>query len=169
MLEWSISENTTSTYIRLTSLPVVINFSLPESYAPEIGKGVKILSGEDAIIFSYGPQMLTNAVTVAKNIKESLGLEIGVVNFPWLNTIDQEWLKGVIDATKHIFCIDNHYSIGALSDRIASIISSDPSLQVCLKTIALDEIPACGTNDEILSFHGLDIESIEKVIKNTLI
>lgn len=169
LLDWAISRNDNSSYIRLMSLPVVTNFSLPDGYVPERGKGVQILPGKDALIFSYGPQMLTNAVGVALDLKESSNLEIGVINLPWLNTIDEGWIKGILKTSKHIFCIDNHYSIGAQSDRIASIVAADSSLGVSLTAIGLNEVPACGTNEEIMNFHGLDQEGIKKAVKDILI
>jgi len=165
LLDWVIHENTGSSYIRLMSLPVATNFSLPGDYQPERGKGVQIISGEDALVFAYGPQMLTNAVAAAKELDESLGIKVGVINMPWLNTVDSEWLQRVLKSTAMVFCIDNHYRVGALSDRLAATIMSIESLSVKLISIGLDEVPACGTNDEIMSFHRLDRQSIAEQIK----
>ena len=36
-------------------------------------------------------------------------------------------------------------------------------------SLGLDEVPACGTNDEIMSFHGLDSQSIAAKIKSVMI
>ncbi len=168
LLEWAVVENTGSSYIRLMSLPVVTNFSLPDDYVPQVGKGIQVTPGSDALIFAYGPQMLTNAVAAAADIKHSSGLDVGVINLPWLNTIDAAWLRSTVQAVAHIFCIDNHYAIGGLGDRMASIISSDPDINVILTSIGLNEVPACGTNDEIMDFHGLDVDSIGRMVKKQL-
>ena len=170
LLEWAVSKNNKSCYMRLTSLPVTTNFELPVEYTPQLGKGIQILSGQDHLIFAYGPQMLTNAVDAALELKKSRGLDIGVVNLPWLNNIEKSWLNGISKSTSNIFCIDNHYTIGGQCDRIASIISSNSSINVNVISIGLNEIPACGTNDEIMNFHKLDkrgiIESIEATLDN---
>jgi len=68
----------------------------------------------------------------------------------------------------NIFCIDNHYKIGGLGDRIAATISSFKNLNINQTFIGLDEVPACGSNDEIMSFHGLDSQSIFEKIKSVM-
>jgi transketolase len=169
LLEWAVVENTGSSYIRLMSLPVVTNFSLPDDYVPQVGKGIQVTPGSDALIFAYGPQMLTNAVAASADIKHTSGLDVGVVNLPWLNTIDSAWLTSTIQTVPHIFCIDNHYAIGGLGDRMASVISSDPNINVILTSIGLNEVPVCGTNDEIVEFHGLSSDKLASSIIQKLL
>jgi len=168
ILNWAVTENTGSTYIRLMSLPIVTNFILPENYQLQVGVGVQVASGSDALIFTYGPQMLVNAVAAASDIRKSLGINVGVINMPWLNKVDIEWFHETVKLVKHIFCIDNHYAIGGLSDRIAALVASNPKLDVTLTAIGLSEVPSCGTNDEIMGFHGLDVQGIRSVLENTL-
>jgi len=168
LLDWAVAENAGSSYIRLMSLPVVTNFSLPDNYAPQVGKGIQIAPGGDALIFAYGPQMLTNAVAAVADIKNSTGLDVGVINMPWLNTIDSTWLRSTVKSVPHIFCIDNHYEIGGLSDRMASMISCDSEINVNLTSIGLGEVPACGTNEEIIGFHRLDVGNIGRTVKKQL-
>lgn len=168
LLDWAVQKNNQSTYIRLMSLPVQTNFKLPESYQPKYGQGVQILPGRDNLIFAYGPQMLTNAVDAALELQRKRGLDIGVINLPWLNSIDKVWLKQSLDLTNNIFCLDNHYTIGGQSDRVSSIVASDPSIKVNVISIGLNEIPACGTNNEIMDKHGLDAKGITQSIESTL-
>ena len=155
--------------MRLTSIPVETNFSLPNNYKPEIGKGVQISPGNDALIFAYGPQMLTNAINASRIIKEQMDLNIGVINMPWLNKVNSEWFYDLLKSVNNIFCVDNHYSIGGLNDRISSLISSSNiSLNTKLTSISIEEIPVCGTNDEIMKFHKLDSESIAAKIRSVM-
>lgn len=168
LMDWAVSKNKGSTYIRLMSLPVETNFSLPGDYIPKIGQGVCVLPGNDSIIITYGPQMLTNAVAAAIALKEKIGINVGVINLPWLNEIDAAWLREVVGTASHIFCIDNHYKIGGQGDRIASLIAGDPTLTTTLTSIGISEVPACGTNDEIIKFHRLDQASIATLVKATL-
>jgi len=168
LLNWAINKNNQSTYIRLMSLPVLTNFKLPENYSPVYGQGIHIISGNNNLIFAYGPQMLTNAVDAALELQRKRGLDIGVINLPWLNSIDKVWLKNTLSSTANIFCLDNHYAIGGQSDRISSIVSSDTSIHAKVIPIGLNEIPACGNNDEILGKHGLDAKGIIKSIESNL-
>ena len=112
--------------------------------------------------------MLTNAVAAAIALKEKIGINVGVINLPWLNEIDAAWLREVVGTASHIFCIDNHYKIGGQGDRIASLIAGDPTLTTTLTSIGISEVPACGTNDEIIKFHRLDQASIATLVKATL-
>ena len=171
LLDWAISTNAGSTYIRLMSIPVDINFSLPADYTPKLGEGVRILPGNDSIIFAYGPQLLSNAVSAALTLAEKQGLQVGVVNLPWLNYIDSEWLTSVIGFTKHVFCIDNHYVIGGQGDRIAALIAGDATQDTTLTAIGITGFPAFGKNEEVLRFHKLtpsDIAAtvIERLTRN---
>jgi transketolase len=168
LLNWSVEKNAESSYIRLTSLPVQTNFTLPSGYVPIKGQGVEIIEGSDAVIVTYGPQMLTNAVSASFNIKEVMGLAIGVINFPWLNFVDVAWLSGKLSLVPHVICIDNHYSVGALSDRFAIAIANDSKISASLTTIGLTDIPICGTNDEILNFHGLSVDAITSHLSTVL-
>lgn len=163
LFDWAVNKNSNSTYMRLFSLPSILNFKLPDSYSPEVGKGIAVKSGKDALIFAYGPKMLSIAVDVANSINAEFGQNIGVINLPWLNKIDKEWFFETIAGCNAIFSIDNHYRIGGQGDRLASVLSERAGDQI-LHSFALDEVPVCGTNDEILETHGLDVDSISKSI-----
>ena len=84
-------------------------------------------------------------------------LSLQIVNLPWLNQIDLEWLRSQVAPFDYIFTIDNHYLSGGQGEKIASALSElnlkNPPL---LKRFGLNEIPACGTNVEALRYHGLD-------------
>ena len=168
LLDWAINTNEESTYLRLNSLPNVMNFQLSDDYRPEVGKGVVIKEGKEILIFSYGPQMLNNAVETALKLEEEIDLKVGVVNLPWLNKIDEVWLIDLLESVEHVFCIDNHYSIGGQGDRLAAVIAQAKNLETRLTKIALNEIPVCGTNDEIMSYHGFDIPGLIHQIKKSI-
>jgi transketolase len=168
LLSWAINNNKKSSYIRLMSLPVATNFKLPNGYQPVIGKGVQLSPGTENILVAYGPQMLSTAMTVAANIQQEIGMEIGVVNLPWLNEVDALWLGDLLRPVSELFVIDNHYGIGGLGDRLARLVASEITIDVNMTCIGLEDIPACGTNEEILSRHRLDVQGIEKVVKRVI-
>ncbi|MFQ3354317.1 MAG: transketolase [Paracoccaceae bacterium] len=167
LLDWAINTNVESTYIRLVSLPTIINFELPDPYALSKGQGIELISGKDGVLFAYGPAMLSAAITAVKGVKEQTGISVSVVNLPWLNVVDQKWLKDIISTKEIVFSIDNHYSIGGQGDRIANAIMLSGNQKASLVHIALEDIPVCGTNEEILSNHSLDSLSIASRIKET--
>ena len=56
--------------------------------------------GEDAVLFSYGPVMLTQAVKAAELLKEEHGLGLRVINLPWLNHVNADWLRSIVEGFK---------------------------------------------------------------------
>ena len=133
------------------------------------GQGIELISGKDGVLFAYGPAMLSAAITAVKGVKEQTGISVSVVNLPWLNVVDQKWLKDIISTKEIVFSIENHYSIGGQGDRIANAIMLSGNQKASLVHIALEDIPVCGTNEEILSNHSLDSLSIANRIKETFL
>jgi transketolase len=164
LLDWAINQNSGSSYMRLVSLPWVLGYELPADYEPKVGQGVALTEGNDAVIIAYGPVMLSAAVQVAETLQVEHGLSIKVINLPWLNYVDAEWLLKEVGKRKKIFSIDNHYIIGGQGDRIANVFARRNVQENTLYRIGLDEIPACGTNPEILSTHALDCEALSILI-----
>lgn len=166
LLDWAINTNKASSYLRLVSLPWILPYKLPLAYKPELGKGVTLVEGHDAAIIAYGPVMLSSAVQAAQVLKSEHGITVKVINLPWLNNVDADWLVEVLGDCKPVFSIDNHYLIGGQGDRIADALTSKGIAGTELTRLALNEIPACGTNPEILREHGLDPDSLVQHVVN---
>lgn len=162
LLDWAISHNKDSSYIRLCSLPTELPFELPTDYIPRLGRGVKLTEGKDAAIIAYGPTMLSSAVHAARKLKSEYKINVQVINLPWLNEVDFEWLEDALQGCSIIFSVDNHYLIGGSGDRIANSMATRFTDNKRLVRIALEEIPVCGTNSEILDAHELSSESLVK-------
>jgi transketolase len=149
-------------------LPWVLPYALPANYKPEVGKGVALTEGKDVAITAYGPVMLSAAVQAARTLQGEHGISAKVINLAWLNHIDADWLVEALDDFKAVFSIDNHYLIGGQGDRIADALASKGMAETKLTRLALNEIPACGTNPEILREHALDQAGIIKVVLGVL-
>jgi transketolase len=157
-----------SVYLRLVSIPCQIPYSLPEDYEFVEGRGVALTEGDDAVLIGYGPVMLPQAVEAARLLREQ-GIGLKVVNLPWLNRIDSQWLRETVDGYRMLVTLDNHYVWGGQGEYLLSQVSrlglSSPPRGVPL---GVREIPACGTNDEVLRYHGLDAESLADTIASAL-
>ena len=166
LLDWAINQNTSSSYLRLVSLPCVLPYALPANYQPKLGRGIALTEGEDVGIIAYGPVMLSAAIQAAKTLQTEHEISVRVINLPWLNHVDADWLASELGNINHWFAIDNHYMIGGQGDRIASSLVSlrNGISRVNLYRIALESIPVCGTNQEVLAEHGCDVESIVRYI-----
>ena len=150
-LDYSVNETSSSVYLRLVSIPYDIPFQLPENYRLEYGKGVTLTEGDDAVMFSYGPVMLTQAVKAAELLKEEHGLGLRVINLPWLNHVDADWLRSSVEDFKYIFTLDDHFEKGGQGEMLGcQLAEMDKFSGYHLHRFGISEIPVCGLNDEVL-------------------
>jgi len=124
-----------------------------------------LVEGSDAIAFGYGPVLLPEAYKAVGILRERHGLHLKLVNLPWLNAVDSDWLKDTLTGYSRVFTLDNHYVIGGQGDLLASEMAElGLAHRVNLARFGISEIPACGQNDEVLNYHGLDAENIARRI-----
>jgi len=153
---YSVNVSPTSVYLRLVSIPYDLPFQLPEDYQFENGKGVALTEGDDAVMFSYGPVMLTQAVMAAELLMNEHGLGLRVINLPWLNTVDADWLRSSVTEFKAIFTLDDHFVKGGQGEMLACKLAEMGDVSgYHLHRFGLREIPSCGLNEEVLQAHGL--------------
>jgi transketolase len=168
-VDYATETAASSVYLRLVSIPCAIPFDLPAVYRLEEGRGVALTEGADAVLFSYGPVMLVEAYKAAESLRAGRGVALKVVNLPWLNRVDDDWLQAVLGECRSVFTVDNHYTAGGQGEMLAAAIAGlGLSEGVRVTRFGLDEIPACGTNEEVLRYHGLDSESLVASIAQTL-
>lgn len=162
-IRWAVQENKQSTYLRLVSVPCEIPYSLPDGYSLKKGVGVELFSGKDIVLFAYGPVMLREAF-IAREALLKEGIEVAVINSPWLNAIDPAWLYSAASNRKLAVTLDDHYIRFGVGEMIAAEIARLRILCAVL-SLGLKDIPECGRPDEVLTFHRLDGLSIAKAIK----
>jgi transketolase len=137
---------------------------LPKGYHPKLGEGVALTDGNDVAIFAYGPVMLSTAFHAAERLEADYDIGVRVINLPWLNRVDSNWLIEEVASIETLFSIDNHYSIGGQGDRILSALNEQRNSSLKLNHLALFDVPSCGTNKEVLEAHGFASESIVKSV-----
>ncbi|MEK7090572.1 MAG: transketolase C-terminal domain-containing protein, partial [Patescibacteria group bacterium] len=161
-IRWAVENNPESTYIRFVNVPMDLPFGLPPGYQLKFGQGVCVHEGDNGSVFAYiiayGPLMLTEAVKAAKRVQELTDYSLSVFNIPWLNRIDADWINDTFDHAEIVFTLDNHYIKGGQGEYISGIFGRLGGPIVV--NYGLEEIPACGLNDEVLKYHKLDYLSI---------
>ena len=161
LFDYLVNRAPGSGYLRLVSIPCEIPYSLPKDYRPAPGRGVELREGKDAAIIGYGPVLLPQAWRAAELLKERHGIEVAVINLPWLAQVDPEWLRGVVESRRAVFTLDNHLANGGQGIRIAAVLAGlGVAKTPTLRHFAIHDFPACGQNDEALRAHGLDAESL---------
>ena len=152
-----LSPKTGSAYIRLVSVPCSIPFYFSDDWAPRLGEGVLLRPGSDLVVVGYGPVLLSEAWHAAEKLAGD-GLRVQLVDLPWLNQVNPNWLATVA-AGRPVVTLDNHYSASGQGEMIAAALA-DAGHDAGVTRLGLDEIPVSGTNAEVLRHHRLDRDSL---------
>ena len=150
--------------LRLNIGPSPRIIDLPQDYTLVEGRGVTLVDGGEAILFGYGPVMLNEALFAAQLLNDK-GFHLKVVNMPWLNRVDHEWLIETIGEMNRIFVLEDHAPVGGLGD---TLLNAGNQIGLwnnrTFRKFAVEGYPACGTPPEALKFHGLDGQSLAERI-----
>ncbi len=156
VLDWCVEQATDNCAIRLIIGPSPRLLELPADYQFTFGQGVALTEGNDATLFAYGPVMVHEALLAAEALADK-GFKLRVINQPWLNRVDNDWLKNTIGDQKNVFVVEDHAPVGGLGDTLLNAISELGMAGDCkLTKFAVEGYPACGTPPEALRFHQLD-------------
>ncbi|WP_136810726.1 transketolase C-terminal domain-containing protein [Desulfosediminicola flagellatus] len=168
LLDYCLNVASGSTYMRLVSIPCEIPYQLPREHKVERGKGIILREGNDAVLIGYGPVLLAQAWKAAEILKAE-GINVRIVNLPWLNCVDTEWLtKVAIDGCDVLITLDNHYIRGGQGEMISNTLAGCLNVVPEIKHLGVIGIPVCGTNDEVLEAHGLDKKTIINTVQNSI-
>ena len=91
------------------------------------------------------------------------------MNLPWLNHVDMDWFRETLGDCRTVITMDNHYLHGGQGEMLASAAAElglTPARQ--LTRIGITNLPVCGTNDEVLAHHGLDVEGLAARFREAL-
>lgn len=167
-LDWAVEEATTSVYIRLVSVPVEVPYTLPDDYRLVPGRGVRLRDGDDAIVLGHGPVMLAQAHRAAELLAATEGLHVAVVNLPWLNHVDAEWLAATVARAPWLFTLDDHQVDGGQGERVLARLAEVGGRLPRVRRLGLTRLPLCGAGAEVLQAHGLDAESLAGEIREAV-
>jgi len=159
-IRWAVERNPASTYLRFVNVPLDLPYTMPPSYALEVGRGVSLRGGSDVALVGYGPVLMTNAWRAADDLAAG-GISAAVIDLPWLNRIDDEWVRSVLGRFPLIVTLDNHYVTLGQGVMIAAALAR-AGVRADVLSLGLTDVPACGTNAEVLAHHGLDAASIAR-------
>jgi transketolase len=151
LLRWAVEQAEDNVAIRLAIGPSPRKIDFDGAGEASPGRGTVLREGSDALLFAYGPVMLHEALSAA----ELLEGRVQVVNMPWLNRVDSDWLAGLAGAFDEIFVLEDHAPVGALGDALRRALPGRS-----LAVFGVEGWPACGTPLEALRFHGLDASSL---------
>ena len=160
---WAVEQAPGTVAIRLAIGPSPRRLELGDGV--QVGRGTTLREGTDALVVSYGPVMLHEALVAAERADASLQ----VVAMPWLNRVDRDWLAELVESFSDVFVVEDHAPVGALGDALlrelaAASLLDDRTLHV----YGVEGWPACGTPPEALRAHRLDGASLAERIETAL-
>ena len=158
LVRWAVADAEESVALRLAIGPSPRRIELPEA-APTVGRGSVVREGSDAVLLSYGPVMLHEALLAAEGLAERGHPSLRVVAMPWLNRFDGDWLADEVGSFEHVFVLEDHAPVGGLGDRLRAVL---PGRAVTV--FGVEGWPACGTPTEALRYHALDGASLAERI-----
>jgi len=163
-IRWAVEANDASTYLRFVNVPLDLPYSLPAAYRLEPGRGVELRPGGDVALIGYGPVLLTQAYLAADDLAAE-GIAASVINLPWLNRIDDDWVRDTLGRFATIVTLDNQYVSLGQGAMVAAALART-RIGAGVLSLGLTDVPACGGNAEVLAHHGLDGASIAKVVRS---
>jgi len=150
-----------SAYLRLVSVKWPMPFAFPADQPVAVGKGWVARDGTDILMVGYGPWMMANAFQAAEELQARTGLSVQLVALPWLNRVDPDWLRTAIGSRRLVVTLDNHYVHGGQGEMVAAavaVLGLEPAVRVA--RIGVESLPECGTNDEVMAHHRLDVAGL---------
>jgi len=169
LLDYLVNQSSHSAYLRLVSVKWPLPFAYPPNIRVQPGRGWIVRPGTDAVVFGYGPWLLSNAWHAAEQIEHGGGASIRIVNLPWLNRVDAGWLQQTIGECSTVITLDNHYVQGGQGEVLAAAIAElGLHRRVRVSRIGVVELPKCGTNDEVLAYHHLDVPGLVEQFRGAL-
>ena len=162
-IRWAVEENAESTYLRFVNVPLDLPYSLPADYRLRVGRGATLRAGADAVIVGYGTVLLANAYRAAEQLAAD-GLNVAVIDLPWLNRVDDAWVRSELAKFPVIVTLDNHYLEFGQGVMLAAALART-QVTADIVPIGLHDVPACGSNADVLKHHGLDAESIARAVR----
>ena len=121
------------------------------------GRGRVLREGSDAVLFAYGPVMLHEALTASELLAEG-DLSVAVVNLPWLNVVDADWLAEIVEPMRTCSCSRT------TRRSVRSATRCGVAGRAPVTVFGVEGWPACGTPAEALRHHGLDGASLAERI-----
>ena len=154
-------------YIRLAKGydPIVTN----EKHSFEIGKGVPIQSGKDALIVTTGISLRIELD--AADILAGKGIDAGILHLHIINPLDREKLIQMADQVRAIVSVEEHTIIGGLGSAVAEVLAeADFNKAKRFRRIGIPDVfpDQYGSQDSLMARYEITSDGIVKVIQELL-
>jgi len=166
LLGWCLDEHDGPSFLRMGSLATDIDYDLPAGYRPQVGRGFALTEGRDAVLIGSGPTLLVQAVKASRTLALA-GIGLRVVNLPWLNRVDANWVAAMTEGARLLVTLDDHYISGGQGEKVMAALASR-KVSIPTLNLGLDGVPPSGQPGEVLQRLGLDAASLAMRISAAL-
>ncbi|OUU25777.1 MAG: hypothetical protein CBB97_09050 [Candidatus Endolissoclinum sp. TMED37] len=170
ILKWAINKTKKSVFLRINSIPFKNYKELNKKKIVSLGQGQVVAKGKKATIIALGPLMIRQAIEVKNKLKKNKKIDVEIISTIYANSFDKKWYKNIINKNSGpIFILENHFIFnGFFSFICQNFIKNKIGINRDIYNLGFGDIPACGTNIEVLTHHNLDINSIYKIVLSKL-
>jgi len=149
-------------YLRTTRMETPILYENIESF--QVG-GCKVLEqseNDKACVVAAGVTLHEAFKAYQKLQKE--GIDISVVDLYSIKPLDEKTLRELGKKSGNtIITVEDHYIQGGLGQAVAAALVNSG---IKIKTLAVTKLPRSGTTQELLSWAGIDADSIVREVQN---
>ena len=146
-------------YIRLSRMNVPDVYDT--NYKFDLNKAILLKEGSDVTLLTSGD--ILSEVIKAGEILDEKGISAEIINIPVIKPLDNETILESVCKTKLAVTIENHSIIGGLGSAVCELLAENAPHKL-LRIGINDVFGQSGTPKELLSFYGLDAESIARKV-----
>ena len=150
-------------YMRFGRLAIPVIFD--ENYKFEIGKGVKLVDGNDVTIVATG-LMVHEAITASEMLKNE-GVSARVINIATIKPLDNDIILNAAKETGAIVTAEEHNIIGGLGSAVCELLSEKMPTPV-LRVGTDDVFGRSGKVPPLLEMYGLTAANIAAKAKEAV-
>lgn len=150
-------------YIRIGRSVDPIIHTEPISF--QIGKGIQMTDGEDAVLLATGT-VVKDALKVSDLMKQD-GKNISVYSMPSIKPFDDELISQLADKYPVIYTMEEHSVRGGLADAVRISLAKSGKQQVPIKAVGFPDTfaPVTGSREYLNELYGLKPENIVKYME----
>ena len=132
-----------------------------EDYQFELGKGVVLKEGKDAVIFACG-MMVAPALEAAALLQDEL--QVAVINIHTIKPLDKELIIKYAAQCEAVVTVEEHNIIGGLGSAVAEVLAEE-GIGIQIRVGINDCFGQSGSPAELLENYGLTGEKIAENVK----
>ena len=135
----------------------------------EIGKAIILREPKDGLFIPTGV-MAQKAIEAANQLSDE-GIECGILHMHTVKPLDEESLLSLIPKVQVIVTVEEHIRNGGLGSAVLEFCSDElPEHSSKIRRVGIPDkfSDKYGSQEELLEYWGITVESIKKVMKNEI-